>query len=42
VRRLRRVRIGPLTLGELPPGGWRLLTAEEVDGLRRAVGVADR
>ncbi len=42
VRRLRRVRIGPLTLGELPLGGWRLLTAEEVDGLWRAVGVGDR
>ncbi len=30
VRALRRVRVGPLTLGELRPGEWRNLTEEEV------------
>jgi 23S rRNA pseudouridine2605 synthase len=36
VLRLRRVRIGPLTLGMLAPGASRLLTAAEVERLRRA------
>ena len=30
VRRLRRVREGSHTLGDLPPGAWRRLTEEEV------------
>jgi pseudouridine synthase len=34
VRRLIRVRIGPVHLGDLPPGRWRRLTAAEVDALR--------
>ena len=38
VRWLRRVRFGPIRLGELPRGGWRELTAAEVDSLRRAAG----
>ncbi len=45
VRRLIRVREGPLTLGDLPSGTWRFLTDEEVDMLRehaeRSVAVAD-
>ncbi len=40
VLRLRRVRVGPLTLGTLAPGRSRLLTSAEVDKLRRAVGLA--
>ena len=36
VRRLKRVAEGPLTLGQLPAGAWRYLTAEEVAALRRA------
>ena len=36
VTRLRRVRMGPLTLGALPLGAWRELTKREV----RALGVA--
>ena len=36
VVRLRRVRIGPQTLGSLAPGKARLLTADEVQRLRRA------
>lgn len=37
VLRLRRVRVGPLTLGSLPPGKARRLSADEVARLRRAV-----
>lgn len=39
VRRLRRVRFGPLVLGDLPPGEWRELTWEEIRSLREAAGV---
>jgi 23S rRNA pseudouridine2605 synthase len=34
---LRRVRVGPLTLGHLKPGASRLLTENEVAALRKAV-----
>ena len=34
VRRLIRTRLGPVTLGALPPGEWRELTAAEVEALR--------
>lgn len=34
VHRLKRVREGALTLGDLPSGRWRVLTAAEVDALR--------
>jgi pseudouridine synthase len=37
VRRLVRVRIGPLELGDLQPGQWRSLTPEEVKKLRTSV-----
>ena len=33
VLRLVRVAIGPLELGQLPKGGWRELTAEEIESL---------
>lgn len=33
--RLRRIREGNLSLGELPVGAWRYLTAEEVAALRK-------
>ncbi|MBI2323958.1 MAG: rRNA pseudouridine synthase [Chloroflexi bacterium] len=36
VRRLVRVRIGPLRLGRLAPGTWRELTAREVLALQRS------
>ncbi|HEY8426362.1 MAG TPA: pseudouridine synthase [Limnochordales bacterium] len=39
VRRLVRVRLGPLSLGTLAPGEWRLLRPDEVARLRRASGV---
>lgn len=37
VRRLVRVKIGPLELGDLQPGQWRSLTPQEVNKLRSAV-----
>ncbi|MCX2726431.1 pseudouridine synthase [Thermomicrobium sp. 4228-Ro] len=41
VLRLHRVRVGPLRLGNLPPGQWRDLTPEELAALRRAVGLSE-
>jgi len=35
VLRLVRVAVGPLDLGELPKGQWRMLTAQEIEGLTR-------
>lgn len=35
VTRLQRVREGSLELGDLPPGKWRYLTADEVEALRK-------
>ena len=35
VQRLRRIRVGPLTLGDLKPGKWRALTNDEVAELKR-------
>ena len=34
VVRLKRVRFGPVQLGDLPSGMWRKLTAEEIEKLR--------
>lgn len=39
VRRLVRVRMGPIALGTLRPGEWRELTPQEVAKLRKAAGV---
>jgi 23S rRNA pseudouridine2605 synthase len=39
VRRLRRSRYAGLDVGDLPPGGWRVLTPDEVAALRAAVGL---
>ena len=33
VLRLQRVQIGPIKLGELPPGRWRALTEPEIKSL---------
>lgn len=33
VQRLRRVAVGPISLGELKPGTWRYLTSEETNKL---------
>jgi 23S rRNA pseudouridine2605 synthase len=35
VRWLRRVRFGPIGLGDLPPGRWRDLTPDELDAVRK-------
>ena len=35
VTRLIRVQEGPLLLGELPPGKWRILTPAELNALER-------
>lgn len=37
VLRLRRVRFGPIRLGDLPPGGWRELTKREIRALKGSV-----
>lgn len=39
VLELKRVRVGSINLGRLPKGRCRILTAEETEGLRRAVGM---
>jgi 23S rRNA pseudouridine2605 synthase len=39
VERLRRVRIGPLLLGDLAPGQHRALRRGEVDDLHASVGL---
>jgi len=41
VRRLVRVAIAGVELGDLPPAKWRELTADEVARLRRAVGIPE-
>jgi pseudouridine synthase len=38
VRKLTRVRMGPITLGDLRPGHWRDLTSAEVAKLRSVAG----
>lgn len=40
VRRLKRVRLGSLELGALPPGSFRELTADEIERLKRGRGGA--
>ncbi len=41
VEKLRRVRIGPVELGTLKPGEFRLLAPEEVKKMMRLAGAAD-
>jgi len=41
VKRLIRVKMGPLELGELPPGKWRSLSPREISVLRRAVKLSE-
>jgi len=40
VRQIERVRLGPLELGDLPPGAHRRLKPHELAALRRAAGLA--
>ncbi len=35
VERLQRIQIGPIKLGELKPGRWRVLTVSEMNALQR-------
>lgn len=42
VERLVRLRVGPLQLGELPPGRWRVLTDHEIAALRSTVSPSGR
>jgi 23S rRNA pseudouridine2605 synthase len=39
VTRLVRLRVGPVTLGQMPPGGIRELSAEEVATLAKVTGM---
>ncbi len=39
VKRLLRLQVGPIRLGDLPPGKWRRLSEEEVQALLREVGL---
>jgi 23S rRNA pseudouridine2605 synthase len=39
VKKLIRTRIGPLKLGKLPAGKWRILSDSEVTSLKKAVGL---
>ena len=38
LKKIHRVRVGPIKMGELPPGGHRPLSAKEVHSLLRAAG----
>lgn len=38
VSQLKRVAIGPLTMGELRPGQWRVLSEDEIKGLMKKQG----
>jgi pseudouridine synthase len=42
VTRLRRVRYGPVRLGGLEPGGWRMLTAAEIAAIGAGPRSGDR
>jgi 23S rRNA pseudouridine2605 synthase len=42
VKRLKRVRFGPVTMGRLAPGEIRELLPAEVEALHEAVGLAKK
>ena len=39
VERLARIRLGPLKIGEMRPGEWRLLTGKEITALKAPSGL---
>lgn len=41
VRKLKRIRVGPIELSDLRPGSWRRLDGSEISALRRAVGLPE-
>lgn len=42
VERLARIRLGPLKVGEMRPGEWRLLTSKEIAALKAPAAVESR
>lgn len=42
VQTLRRIAVGPLKLGDVPPGAYRRLTSQEVEKLWRAVEISEQ
>ena len=42
VTRLKRTSVGPVKLGDLPPGRWRYLTDDQLRALREALGMAPK
>ncbi|MCD6193549.1 MAG: pseudouridine synthase, partial [Candidatus Aminicenantes bacterium] len=36
---LKRIKFGPLSLGKLKKGAWRYLRREEINSLKKAVGL---
>jgi 23S rRNA pseudouridine2605 synthase len=42
IKTLKRIQIGPISLGSLTRGHWRPLKAIEVDHLKQAVGLSER
>lgn len=42
VTRLRRVRFGPIRLGDLDPGAWRKLETNEIRALRKAARLEEK
>jgi 23S rRNA pseudouridine2605 synthase len=42
VERLARIRLGPLKIGEMRPGEWRLLTSKEITNLKEAAPAEPR
>ena len=42
VQQLRRIAVGPLRLGEIPPGAYRVLRREEVEKLWASVDAAEK
>jgi 23S rRNA pseudouridine2605 synthase len=42
VERLARIRIGPLKIGEMRPGEWRMLNAKEVAALKSGASPAPK
>ena len=42
VQRLTRIAVGPVRLGDMPPGAVRLLTKQEIAALREAIAAGPR
>ncbi len=42
VQQLRRIAVGPLKLGDIPPGAYRMLRREEIDKLWASIDAAEK